>query len=192
MKDIFQERERGFEAEYFQRQDKKLIASIRERAHLQEIAIALAEKLAVDDPALLERVARLGLDRETGSAILLAPLVQVAWADGDVTDQEREAVLAIAASRGVVAGTAAHGQLLAWLRERPPVEVFDVAMDVVRIGLGVLPEPERAERTRGVLDACDRVAEASGGIAKLLGISRGVSGDEARQLEELARRLRGA
>ena len=47
---------------------------IRERAHLQEVASALAEKLRVDDPDLLQRVVKLGVTRETGAAILMAPL----------------------------------------------------------------------------------------------------------------------
>ncbi len=192
MVDILKERGRGFEAEYFQKQDAKLIEKIRERAHLQEVAQALAEKLKVDDPALLERVAGLGVTRETGAAILLAPLVQVAWADGDVSDHEREVLLEIAATRGIVAGTPPYEQLVAWLRDRPPVELFDAAMDLLRVGFGVLPAAERNERIRALLDACERIAAASGGLAKLLGISRGVSDEEAQLLEEFARKLRGA
>src|SRR5512144_460515 len=124
MRDLLAERERGMEADYFHKQDAKLIQKIRERAKLQEVALALAEKLQIDDPALLQRVVGLGLNRETGAAMLVVPLVQVAWADGEVTDREREVLLEIAAERGVVAGTPPHAQLVAWLRERPAVELF--------------------------------------------------------------------
>ena len=189
-KDLLKDRERGMEADYFRKQDAKLIEKIRERARLQEIAQALGEKLQVDDPALLQRVADLGLTRETGAAILVVPLVQVAWADGEVSDQERELVLEIAAERGVVEGTPPHAQLLAWLKKRPGGELFDTAMQVLNAGYAVLPAAERAVRIRELLAACERVAEASGGLAKLLGLHRGVSGEEAEVLEAVTKKLR--
>src|SRR5262249_17223644 len=123
--DLLRERERGFETDYFNRRDAKLIQKIREHAHLQEVAAALADKLRVDDPALLLRVVGLGLTRETGAAILVAPLVQVAWADGDVTNWERSVVLHLAAERGIVVGTPPYAQLVAWLEQRPLDELFD-------------------------------------------------------------------
>ena len=55
-KDIFKERERGLEAAYFRDQDARLIEKLRESARLEEIAVALAEKLQVDNPELLRQV----------------------------------------------------------------------------------------------------------------------------------------
>jgi len=191
-RDLLRERERGAEADYFHREDDKLIAKIRERARLQEVALALAEKLRVDDPALLQRVVDLGLTRETGAAILVAPLVQVAWADGEVTDRERDVVLGLAAERGLVAGTPPHDQLVAWLQERPVDELFDTAVEVLSVGFSVLPAVERADRIRAVLEACAHVAEASGGLAKLLHLRRAISGEEAAVLQALARKLRAS
>ena len=42
--------------------------------------------------------------RLTGSAFLLAPLVEVAWVDGDVSHAERDTILHIAKQRGVAPG----------------------------------------------------------------------------------------
>src|SRR5262249_8440243 len=176
--DVLKDREHGFETDYFNKQDAKLIEKIRERAHLQEVAVALAEKLSVDEPALLERCVRLGLTRETGAALLLAPLVQMAWADGEVTPREREVLLGLAAARGVVAGTPPYDLVLAWLRERPAADVFDTALDVLRVGFAVLPPAERDERIDALLEACDRVAEASRGLG-LLHFSRRASAEES-------------
>jgi tellurite resistance protein len=193
MSDIFKQRERGLEAEYIRKQDARLLAKMRERAALQEVAQALAEKLRVDDAELLERVADLGLDRETGPAILLAPLVQVAWAEGEVTEREREVVFEIAASRGVEPGSPPHAQLESWLRSRPADALFETAIEVMKVAAAVLPPSEREERIHGIVAACKRVAEASGGgLAKLLGMGSGVSGDEAAVLEAIATKLRAA
>src|SRR5262249_36164045 len=177
--DVLTDREHGFETDYFNQQDAKVIEKIRERARLQEVALALAEKLSVDEPALLERCVRLGFPRETGAALLLAPLVQMAWADGDVTGREDEVLLGLAASRGVVAGTPPYDLLLTWLHERPAADVFDTALDVLRDEYAVLPAAERAERIRALLEACHRVAEASRGLGKLLHFSHRVSAEES-------------
>src|ERR1044072_9189055 len=134
-KDLLKDRGRGEEADFFKRQDAKLIEKMRERARLDEIAKALAAKLRVDDAELLRRITDLGLNHETGTAILLAPLVQVAWAEGRGTEAERAVVIELAASRGLTAGMLAHDQVLAWLRERPSDELFERATEVMRIGV---------------------------------------------------------
>src|SRR5262245_65450281 len=125
MRDLFKDRERGEEADHFRREDAKLLEKMRAKAKLGEIATALAAKLRVDDAELLRRVADLGLDQETGSAILLAPLVQVAWAGGNVTDAERRTVLELATSRGVMSGTPPYNTLVEWLERRPPDALFE-------------------------------------------------------------------
>jgi len=188
-RDLLKERERGAEAEFFQKRDAKLIAKIREQAHLDEVALALAEKLSVDDPALLTRVRGLGITRETGAAFLVLPMVQSAWADGEVSERERDVVLALAGTCGIVAGTPAHEQLLAWLRVRPATELFDAAIAVLRLGFGVLPAPERKDRIQAVVDACHRVAEANAGLVKFLGLSRALWIREFAVLDELQARL---
>ena len=191
LKDLLRQRERGFEADFFNKRDAKLIQTIRERARLQEVAAALADKLRVDDPDLLQRVVGLGLTRETGAAILVAPLVQVAWADGDVSERERAVVLELAGSRGIVAGTPPHAQLLAWLEECPRPDLFDAAIDVMNAGFAILPDAERADRVGAVLDACGRVADAAGGVA-MLGLRFSASSAEAAVLETLRRKLRAS
>jgi hypothetical protein len=194
MSDLLKDRERAFEADYFRKQDEKLLAKMRERAKLQEVAQALADKLRVDDKELLDRVLALGLDRDTGTAILLAPLVQVAWAEGNVSDAERAVVLEIARSRGVEPGTPSYKQVEAWLRTRPADALFETAMEVMKVAASVLPQGEREERIKGVVDGCRRVAEASGGgLVKLLGVSSAaVSGDEAAVLDAITAKLRSA
>jgi hypothetical protein len=189
-RDGFKERERAQEEGYFRAQDAKLIEKLREDARLEEIVMALAEQLQVDNPELLRRVIVLGVRLDTGPAFLLAPLVQVAWAEGKITDRERETVLRLAATRGVEEGSPAHAQLLKWLQDRPSDDLFDTAMEVIRGGLALLSPGEREERLKRIVQACQEVAEASGGLAKVLGLGSGVSGEEEAVLEAMTTRLR--
>jgi tellurite resistance protein len=190
MKDLFNERARGEEAQHFRNRDDALIAKMRERARAADIAKALAEKLRVDDAQLLARVQALGLDHETGTAVLFAPLIQVAWADGAVSDAERAVILETAASRGVESDTPVHAKLEEWMKTRPSNALFETATECMRIGFAVLPGEERAERLNSIVAACRKVAEASGNtLGRLLGLGDGVSADEERVLDAIAHKL---
>src|SRR5689334_3313958 len=128
LKDIFRDRERAEESAYFHQRDAVLIDKLREKARLSEIAHALALKLQVDEPALLEQVKKLGVTLDTGAAFILAPLVEVAWADGHVSRAEHDAVMRLAEHRGVVPGSPDHQQLLEWLRHRPSEEIVKASL----------------------------------------------------------------
>ena len=191
MKDhILGNREKAMEEGYFRDQDAKLLKLLRDKAQLDEIAMMLGEKLSVDDPGLLLRVRELGITLDTAPAFFLAPLVQVAWAEGKVSKEERETVLVLAGERGIAAGSPAHAQLEEWLRVRPPDALFDTAVEVLKFGFSVMPPAERDERIKGVVRACRDVAEASGGLGRLLGLGDGVSPIEASTLDRIARLLR--
>jgi len=189
-KDIFKERGRSLEAEYFKKHEAKLLEKLRERARLDAIAEALAVDLHIDHPELLRRIIALGVTIDTGAAFLLAPLVQVAWGEGAVTDRERETVLRIAAARGVEKGSAAYAQLETWLRRRPDDALFDAAIEAIKVGLSVLTAEERAERIKRIVDACHEVAAASGGLARMVGLGSGISSEEESLLDAIATTLR--
>ena len=144
----------------------------------------------MDNPELLHRVMALGVTLDSAPAFLLAPLVQVAWAE-EVTEREYQTVLRLAGIRGVEERSPAHAQLRKWLRERPLDTLFDTATEVIKVGLSVLPPSEQEERIKRIVEACHEVAEASGGLAKVLGLGSGVSGEEASLLDTITTTLRG-
>ena len=187
---IFGDREKAMEDAYFRDENAKLLEKLRHRAHLDEIAVALGEKLQVDDPALLAKVRELGVTLETAPAFFLAPLVQVAWAEGGVSKEEREVVLRLARNRGIEADSPAYAQLQAWLDVRPPDEFFDAAVKVLKLGFSVLPPAERDERIKDIVRGCYEVAEASAGLGRLLGLGDGVSRIEASTLDDITKALR--
>ena len=189
-KDAFKDREHAAEEEFFRKNDARLLEKLREDARLGEVVKALADHLQVQDPELLRRVTALGINLGTGPAFLLAPLVQVAWAEGKVTDRERETIQRLAAGRGVEDGSPAQAQLLEWLRVRPADVLFETAIEAIKSGLSALPPDEREARITRIVQACREVSEASGGIAKALGVGSGVSTEEKSVLEAVTAALR--
>ena len=189
-KDSIKERGRSIEEEYFHKHEAKLLEKLRERGKLSEIAEGLAVKLKVDDPDLLRRIMAAGVTLDTGAAFLVAPLVQVAWAEGTVTDRERETVFRLAGERGLERSSPAGAQIEQWLRARPGDQLFALAAEAITKGLSVLSPEERADRIKRIVDACREVAEASGGLSRLLGLGSGVSGEEEAVLDAIAATLR--
>jgi hypothetical protein len=189
--DILREKERGEEAQYFRRKDQELIQKLREKAHVDELSRRLAEKLQVEDPALLNTIIAQGVTQETGPAFLLAPLIQIAWAEGKVTPEERAEILKIARQRGIEDGSPAHAQLLEWLAKRPTDELFEVSEMSIKVGISVLPPTERDARIKEVVSQCRRVAAASGGsgLARMLGLAHAVSQQEEIVLAAITSRL---
>ena len=188
---IFGDREKALEENYFRQEDARLLEKLRQNSKLDEIAVALAQKLQVDNNELLERVRALGITPDTAAAFFLAPLVQVAWADGSVTRKEHDTVLRLAHGRTIEPGSPADAQLGEWLRVRPSDELFDTAVEVLKYGFAVLPLKEREERIKRVVDACHEVASASGkGLATLLALGNTVLRSEEATLDAINARLR--
>ncbi|MFL5238680.1 MAG: hypothetical protein ACJ8EL_13950 [Rhizomicrobium sp.] len=187
---IFGDRERAMEESYFRHEDAKLIDKLRQNAHLDEIALALGEKLQIEKPDLLLRVREAGVSLDTAPALFLAPLLQVAWAGGSVTMAEHDAVLRLARARGIDPASPAYAQLEEWLKERPDDALFDTAVEVIKEGFSVLPQDEREERIKKLVDACQQVASASTkGLGWVLGL-KSVSYSEASTLDAITNTLR--
>ena len=189
---IFGDREKALEANYFRQQDAKLLEKLRKGAKLDEIAIALGAKLKVDNPDLLERIRAAGVTADNVEAFFAAPLVQVAWAEDKVTKREAEVVLRLARERGIEETSPSYAQLVEWLKVRPTDALFDTAIEAVKHAFSVLPLKEREERIQRLLEACHKIAEASGNeFAKQLGLGDGVSRVEESVLDTISNKLRG-
>jgi hypothetical protein len=190
-KGIFTDREKAMEANYFRQQDAKLLESLRKGAKLDEIALALRDKLQVDNPDLLARARALGVTADNVEAFFASPLVQVAWAEGKVSKREAEMVLLLARERGIKEESPSYAQLGDWLKQRPDDALFDTALEAIRNAFSVLPLKEREERIKRLLDNCHKVAEASGNeFAKQLGLGDGVSRVEESVLDTIHNKLR--
>jgi hypothetical protein len=129
------------------------------------------------------------------AALALAPLVEVAWADGHVTPAEREGVLEAARALGLGQRSEfCRSTLRRWLSEAPPTE----ALEQWRRQLA----PALAESTsRPARKARSRLLSEAVKVAKMDGLAfeqgpaanarAGITEEEQRVLDELAAALEG-
>ena len=182
----FAERERSLEEDYFRKKDRDLIEKMRRAAAAEEARRNLSTKSGLRDPELLAELEALGFTPDTVSLLPLVPLVQVAWAEGGVSDAERKLLIQLARSRGIPEGSAADRRLADWLTNRPSTDVFTRATRLVRAMLAAGGQSETAMTTDDLVKYCETIASASGG---LFGINR-ISAEERKMLAAIAAELK--
>jgi hypothetical protein len=170
------------EEHYFQERERALIEKLRQRAEQRATLLEMSARTGVVDEEVLTDLIALGYTPDTCMPLHLLPLVRIAWADGDVSNRERDLILDLACARGITRDSAAGRQLDEWLSHRPPATLFDVSMRAVVLLLQAAPSPERSAGERNLVSCCLAVAEASGGI---LGLGR-VSREERETLTRIA------
>jgi hypothetical protein len=182
--DAFSDRRRALEDSFFHERDKALLENLKLELEALEAHKHLAHVSGILDEQVLMNLVKAGVRAETLAAITLIPLVEVAWADGFVADDERAAVLQAAAANGVNPGTAAHGLLEQWLRERPDVRIIAVWKEYVQALAKTMPADVIATMRDNVIGRARRVAAAAGGF---LGLTGSISKVEQAALDEFER-----
>ena len=179
---IFADRERSLEAEFFARQSEELKRKLREKREHEQMREELHRIAIVTDDKTIDRLIELGIGADTWAAISLVPLVEVAWADGQVDSKERAAVLAAAEANGVTPGSPSHQMLERWLEHRPDARLLQAWGEyIVELCAALTPEEKRRLRDE-LLHRAQDVAEQTGGF---LGMGKKISPEEEVILEEL-------
>ena len=185
-KTAFELREAAFEAEYFRRKDAELVGKLKAVFHKKIEKQSIREATGITDEQLLDRLVALNLSGELMTAFELLPIIEVAWADGEVDERERRAILSAAQEQGIEEGSRAYEMLERRLREGPQEDarkIWFLYAEALRKTLS----PQELETFRNdLLDVCRRVAAASGG---LLNISFTVSANEKRVIDAVSRAL---
>ena len=187
-RDAFSDRGRALEEEYFRKREQELIDKLRKRAAAEAELHRLGEQAGVADEEILQDLQDLGYTPETVMLLHLVPLVQVAWADGRVSERERALIVEAARARGVESDSPADQQLAQWLASRPPEVLFERNLRAIRALLEARPAAEREASERELLSLSTAIASASGG---LLGIGA-VSAEERALLARLSSELERA
>ena len=133
------------------------------RKRLRQAALELqarrdiATGLHTTDLSLAERAQALGFDQHTAKVLDLLPVIHVAWADGEVQTEERQAILRLLEARNIAIDDPAH-VLVSALLERHPGQVY---LDET---LSILHDLVASNKTRAevLVDLCYAIAEAHG------------------------------
>lgn len=84
----------------------------------------MAEAIGERDEGFLMELQSAGYSAETIVLAELTPQIQIAWADGEVSQRERDVIVESAAHRRILPQSRASLQLARWLERRPSGDLF--------------------------------------------------------------------
>lgn len=122
----------------------------------------IAEATGITDERLLSELAGLGIRVETLSALTLVPLLEVAWADGEMDTAERDSILAGAASVGIEPDSTSYRLLQIWIEEAQAPDLTNLWHDFTRALCEQLSPVEAERLEQNVLGRARSVAAAAG------------------------------
>ncbi|HHO51491.1 MAG TPA: hypothetical protein ENK18_11600 [Deltaproteobacteria bacterium] len=137
------------------------------------------------DERLEENLRLLGIKADRIGLISLLPLVQVAWADGQIQEAERALLLEIGERHGLIQ-PGDEAVIATWLSEEPSPYFQDTARKLLLELVRRASLPEGLDRG-AVVAWCWAIAAAAGGIfgSRLMAISN----EERDALDEIAEAL---
>ena len=167
-KDIFRNRELYLEEEYFRKKDFTLLEKLKSVFQQTIDKESIRKTTGITNEALLDGLVAMQLDGELMRAFQLYPLVEIAWADGDLSEREVTSVLAEGAKQGLHPGSRAYRRLEDRLRTGPDPETrkiwFLYAEELKRV---LSPQELDTFRT-DLLERARGIVAATGHLERLL------------------------
>ncbi len=177
------DRRQALEDSFFHQRDRELLARLKEATGTQDLRSELAAATGSDDKAFLDKLVDLGVQPDMALALSLVPLVQVAWADGNIHEDERKAILSAADDAGIEETSSSYALLQSWMENAPGDELEVTWRSYVEALIGTLSANERRTFCEAALKRARAVAAVAGGV---LGLGSKISASEKRVLDGLA------
>ena len=176
-----EERGKALEDQFYEKENKDKLAQMKAKLDTQSSKDDLRKVSGMTDDAVLDKLVGLGLTANTIAALSLVPLIEVAWADGQIQDNERTAILQGAHGKGLDKGSAGYDLLQSWLAKRPTSALLEAWEAYIKSLTAQLNDEQNRLLKNQIIGFAKMVAGAAGGF---LGIGR-VSASEETVLKRI-------
>lgn len=140
------------------------IRTRRTRRHDRETLVKL---FGVRDRRFVDRLCHEESDAESVAALVLVPLVLVAWADRHLSARERGVILDAAEEFGIERGSPAFNLLGQWLRYKPTRELREAWIDYVKALCNELGSADREWLADRILSRARSLIDGGRGLPGL-------------------------
>ena len=155
---------RSVEDMFFFQKDQRLVEAREELRRLQETKENLARVSGIRNDEVLEKLISLEIRPETLATLFAIPLIEVAWADGEMDEKERNELFRFAEKAGLRQKNINPSVMAVWLKKRPDPALRDAWVQYIKALCGKLSESERRALKDDVIADARAVAQAAGGI----------------------------
>jgi len=170
-----EDRGRALENQFYDKENKEKLAAMKAKIDAQSSREDLRKASGMTDDAVLDKLVELGLRANTIAALSLVPLIEVAWADGEIQDNERTAILQGAHGKGLEQGTDGYELLQTWLKSRPDSALFDAWESYIKALASQLNDEQNRLLRNQIVGFAKMVAASAGGF---LGIGKVAASEE--------------
>lgn len=186
--DSLHDRGRALEEAFFAERDRQLVEKLKRKLTAEESQRVLAAAVGISDEVTLKAVSKAEGGVPVLAAMALLPLVEVAWCDGDVSSQERNAILKAAVEMEISIDSPPYEILKNWLENRPKQGAVVAWKEYVRALCATLEPGTVLRLKQAIMGRAEAVARSAGGI---LGLGNKVSAAEQAALAELSQAFDG-
>lgn len=173
---------RTLEDAFFRKRDAILTEQFHKLEKMKETKQALQKVSGIIDEKVLDKLVALNVRPETLASLAMVPLVEIAWADGSIADEERDAILQAAAKNGFAKGGINYALIEGWLARRPPNSMLEAWTQYIRGLCANLNKTQIAHLRDELIGHAQDIARASGGF---LGLTSKVSTAEQDMIDRL-------
>ncbi|MCG8420624.1 MAG: hypothetical protein MJE77_22115 [Proteobacteria bacterium] len=170
--DFLEERRRSLEEKFFHQENERDLQAFRDKLAKQTTRDELRKASGMQDDEVLDKLAEMGITGDTVTALSLVPLLKIAWADGKVQDNERQAILQGARGKGIEEGSPGDELLARWLSEEPDRHLFEAWAAYIKALRGELTAAQTEILRTQVIRFAKAVAEVAGGFLGIGAVSQ--------------------
>jgi hypothetical protein len=159
-----EKRNRSLEDMFFYEQDRRLIEQRKKLQKMQETKENLAKISGIQDDAVLEKLVALDIRPETLATLIGIPLIEIAWADGEMDEKERKKLFEYAENSGLRKKGLDPKVMSIWLQNKPDPALLEAWTQYMRTLSRQLTDAERKSFREELMADARSVAKAAGGI----------------------------
>ncbi len=148
---------------FFFEKDLTLLEKKKQLQKMERSLQTLSEISGISDEALLRKLVDFNIQIEVLATLSIIPLVEIAWADGKIDENERAEILKAAESFGVFKGQVNRDLFEHWLTHHPPKGMIESWIYYMQGLCQLLSKKERSVLKAGFLQWAKKIGEAGTG-----------------------------
>ena len=174
-------RAHALEDAFFAKRERELIEAFQRKLDHERELEDLLQECGIRDTEKGEALFECGIRAATVPALVLTPLVAVAWADGKLEHFEREELVRSALQHRIAPGSKPWKLLESWLSTKPPEALFDAWVEYAKELAGAMPPADRHAFAAEILEMAADITnearrqhrfDASGGVDEVRVLDR--------------------
>ncbi len=178
----WEDRRKGLEEEFFAKENRALMDKLKAKSAQEEGIKHLSQASGIRDQQILESLYKADITAADLAALSLAPLVLVAWADGNIDARERKAIDQAIRESGIDEAQIAYKLLMNWLVDPPEDSLLETWKQYMHGLENVMNKHDFTQLKSRIVQRAQDVAEAAGGF---MGLGDRVSESEQKILDKL-------